>query len=52
MSKDSTQDTRVNTLLVFTYYQEKATRTADTYAVGVQREEPGVLKGLLMLISR
>lgn len=38
-------------VFVFTCNQEKVTKTADTYAVEVQREEVWVFKGFLMFIS-
>ncbi len=51
---NSARNRKVRTLLVyfvFTYNQEKATKIADTYIVGVQREELCALKGFLMFIS-
>ena len=37
-------------VITFTYKPSKAIKISDTYAIGVQREEPWVFKGLLMFI--
>lgn len=50
-NKDSVQNRRVRTLLVYLFLHIIRRPQADTYAVGVQREEPCVLEGLLMFIS-
>lgn len=53
VQKEKTKETSLLffAYLLFTYNHKNASRMADTYAVGVQREEPWILKGLLMFIS-